>query len=69
MAQCSKQSGSVSHVSRQPILHAIELARDAAYSSYGADGVSMSYLAGCTMVTGFLALAYYFGFWKQAISR
>lgn len=52
-----------------PILHAIELARYSAYSTYGIEGVSMSFLAGCVLSFSFLALALYQVSWKQAISR
>ncbi|WP_462169285.1 ABC transporter permease [Pseudoalteromonas lipolytica] len=52
-----------------PILHAIELTRYAAYPSYGSDGVSEVYLFGCSLVSVFLALCIYYVSWKQAISR
>ncbi|WP_416305733.1 ABC transporter permease [Neptunicella sp. SCSIO 80796] len=52
-----------------PILHAIELARYAAYPEYGHAGVSFGYLAMAVIITLFLALIVYQVFWKQAISR
>ncbi|MDP5029228.1 ABC transporter permease [Paraglaciecola sp.] len=52
-----------------PILHAIELSRFAAYSDYGDAGVSLLYLAISTLVSVFLALVIYQASWKQAISR
>ncbi|MBE7213909.1 ABC transporter permease [Shewanella benthica] len=52
-----------------PILHAIELSRYAAYPSYGSVGVSESYLIESTIVLTFFSLACYYSFWKQAISR
>lgn len=51
-----------------PLLHAIELSRQAAYPSFGAVGVSQSYLYGCTLVICFLSLVIYKRYWKQAIS-
>jgi len=51
-----------------PILHAIELSRQAAYSSYGAVGVSNSFLFQVTLTSTFLALACYHSFWKQALN-
>jgi capsular polysaccharide transport system permease protein len=52
-----------------PILHAIELSRYAAYPTYGNEGVSFNYLALFTLVVVFLTLAFYHNVWKQAISR
>lgn len=52
-----------------PILHAIELSRYAAYQSYGHEGVSQNFLMMCVLVTTFLALSIYYSFWQQAISR
>lgn len=52
-----------------PILHAIELSRFAAYPVYGNAGVSLFYLSMTTLVTTFLSLLGYQAFWKQAISR
>lgn len=51
-----------------PLLHAIELSRQAAYPSFGAVGVSQSYLYECTIVIFFLSLVIYKRYWKQAIS-
>ncbi len=52
-----------------PMVHAIELSRYAAYPSYGTKGVSESYLIECTIVLSFFSLACYYIFWKKAISR
>ncbi|MBY5921266.1 ABC transporter permease [Ferrimonas balearica] len=52
-----------------PILHGIELSRQAVYSSYGAVGVSYEYYLGFTLVVLTIALSWYFSSWKQAISR
>ncbi|MEP7704348.1 ABC transporter permease [Paraglaciecola sp. 25GB23A] len=52
-----------------PILHAVELSRFAAYSSYGDNGVSLAFLSFITLVFVFFALAIYQLFWRQAISR
>jgi capsular polysaccharide transport system permease protein len=52
-----------------PILHAIELIRFSVYSTYGNEGVSLSYLASVTLIFMVLSLALYFAYWKQAISR
>ncbi|WP_282177122.1 ABC transporter permease [Vibrio nereis] len=52
-----------------PVLHGIELSRQAAYSSYGAVGVSNIYLGASTLVLFSLALFCYQACWKQAISR
>jgi len=52
-----------------PLLHAVELTRYAAYTSYGNEGVSYFFLDICTLVSVFFALACYHIGWKQAISR
>ena len=52
-----------------PILHAIELARYSAYPSYGHAGVSLNYLAACTLIATFLSCCVYYLSWRQAISR
>ncbi len=52
-----------------PLLHAVELTRYAAYPSYGNAGVSEFYLSICTLCSVFFALACYQVSWKQAISR
>lgn len=52
-----------------PLLHAVELTRYAAYPEYGNAGVSDFYLDICTIVCVFFALACYHISWKQAISR
>ncbi len=52
-----------------PLLHAVELSRFAAYPQYGSEGVSFYYLDLVTLVLTFLALACYQISWKQAISR
>jgi capsular polysaccharide transport system permease protein len=52
-----------------PILHAIELARYSVQASYGNEGVSLSFLASCVLISSFMALATYYVSWKQAISR
>jgi len=52
-----------------PILHAIELSRYAAYPSYGNEGVSFGYFSTLTLVILFLTLSIYHSVWKQAISR
>jgi len=52
-----------------PLLHAVELTRYAAYPSYGDAGVSELYLNIFTLCSVFLALACYHISWKQAISR
>ncbi|MEI6894563.1 MAG: ABC transporter permease [Colwellia sp.] len=52
-----------------PLLHAVELTRYAAYPSYGDAGVSNFYLNMFTLAAVFLALACYQVSWKQAISR
>ncbi|WNC71313.1 ABC transporter permease [Thalassotalea psychrophila] len=52
-----------------PVLHAVELSRDAAYPTFGAQGVSDTYLLSCTIVLVFFALACYRITWKQVLSR
>ncbi|CAH6828445.1 Transport permease protein [Vibrio chagasii] len=52
-----------------PLLHAVELARYAAYPHYGDAGVSYFYLDVCTLTLMFAALVCYQASWKQAISR
>lgn len=52
-----------------PLLHAVELARFAAYPQYGDAGVSYFFLDLATIVCVFFALACYQISWKQAISR
>ncbi|CDT39110.1 Polysialic acid transport protein KpsM [Vibrio coralliirubri] len=52
-----------------PLLHAVELARYAAYPHYGNAGVSYFYLDVCTLTLTFAALVCYQASWKQAISR
>ncbi|GIU02758.1 ABC transporter permease [Shewanella sp. KT0246] len=52
-----------------PILHAIELSRFAAYPVYGAVGVSELYLFMFTIAITFFSLCCYTLCWKQAISR
>ncbi len=51
-----------------PILHAIELIRNACYPSYNADLVSMSYLASIALVTVFFGLAMYRLDWKRMVA-
>lgn len=52
-----------------PLLHAVELTRYAAYPSYGDAGVSYFFLDSATIICVFFALACYQISWKQAISR
>jgi capsular polysaccharide transport system permease protein len=52
-----------------PLLHAVELSRYAAYPGYGNIGVSDFYLDITTIICVFFALACYHIGWKQAISR
>lgn len=52
-----------------PLLHAVELARYAAYPAYGDAGVSYFFLDAATIISLFFALACYHIGWKQAISR
>lgn len=52
-----------------PILHAIELSRQAVSPSFGAVGVSLSFLLTCTLVSLFASLCCYQVYWKRAISN
>ncbi len=52
-----------------PLLHAVELSRHAAYPAYEAVGVSYLFLDSATLLCVFFALACYHISWKQAISR
>ena len=52
-----------------PILHAIELSRYAAYTSYGNEGVSSKFFFSVLLVTTFITLSCYHSYWRQAISR
>ncbi|WP_394242619.1 ABC transporter permease [Vibrio astriarenae] len=52
-----------------PLLHAVELTRYAAYAPYGHEGVSYLYLDMSILVLTFAALTLYQVSWKQAISR
>ncbi|MFB9213680.1 ABC transporter permease [Vibrio sinaloensis] len=52
-----------------PVLHAIELIRQAAYPSFGAIGVSLGYLLFLTLTLVCFALATYTSLWKMAISN
>ncbi|UIP27220.1 ABC transporter permease [Photobacterium sp. TLY01] len=52
-----------------PILQAIELSRQAAYSNYGAVAVSFKYLCAMAVLSVFVALSVYTISWKQVISR
>ncbi|HCZ9267932.1 ABC transporter permease [Vibrio sp. 1069] len=52
-----------------PLLHAVELSRYAAYPNYGETGISYFYLDAATITCVFFALACYQISWKQAISR
>lgn len=51
-----------------PLLHAIELSRQATYSSFGAVGVSHSYLSLVTLSIITFSLCLYVALWKKAIS-
>jgi capsular polysaccharide transport system permease protein len=51
-----------------PMLHAIELSRQAVYPSFGAVGVSHSYLSLVTLCILTFSLGLYVVFWKKAIS-
>ncbi|NIG18557.1 ABC transporter permease [Pantoea sp. Al-1710] len=42
-----------------PIIHAVELSRESVMPGYISEGVSLTYLALCTLITGFLGLALY----------
>lgn len=52
-----------------PLLHAVELMRHAAYGSYGKIGVSNTYLDLCTLIFMVSSLVIYKVSWKQAISN
>jgi len=52
-----------------PILHAIELSRYSAYTSYGNTAVSTNYLLLVTLGVVFLAMLIYRSLWKSAVSR
>jgi len=52
-----------------PVLHAIELSRHAAYSTYSIEAVSEFYLFSFSLVSLFFSLCIYHVSWKQAISR
>lgn len=52
-----------------PVVHAIELSRQAMYPTYGAVGVKMGTLLLITLGCLSLSLAYYHSHWKEAISR
>ncbi len=52
-----------------PILHAVELTRNAAYSTYPTEGVSEFYLFSAAFVSLFFTLCVYHISWKQAVSR
>ncbi|WP_318466404.1 ABC transporter permease [Photobacterium leiognathi] len=52
-----------------PLLHAVELTRYAAYPQYGSAGVSEFFLNTVTLGCVFFAFACYHISWKQAISR
>ncbi|MCW8091696.1 ABC transporter permease [Alteromonas sp. ASW11-130] len=52
-----------------PIVHLVELARYACYSSYGNDGVSFGFALSCTIVFFFFSLAIYHITWKNVLSR
>lgn len=52
-----------------PLLHAVELARYAAYPIYGHEGVSVTYLDFFTLLVVTFSLCCYHVGWKQAISR
>jgi len=51
-----------------PVLHAIELIRNACYPSYNADAVSFTYLALSALVTVFFGLAIYRLDWKRMVA-
>ncbi|MBW8190762.1 ABC transporter permease [Neiella marina] len=52
-----------------PLLHCIELSRQAAYPNFGAVGVDYSYVSIITICVLFLALACYRLTWKEVLSR
>lgn len=52
-----------------PILHAVELTRYAAYPTYGDEGVSLTYLSLSVLICTCFAFVIYYSSWRQAISR
>ncbi|TKB45169.1 ABC transporter permease [Thalassotalea mangrovi] len=52
-----------------PLVHSIELSRQAAYSGYQAQGVSLTYLNLTTMMLLITALIFYQLSWRQVVSR
>ncbi|MCW8107514.1 ABC transporter permease [Alteromonas ponticola] len=52
-----------------PVVHYIELARYACFTSYGNEGVSLAYAAMCSLVSLFFALSIYHLTWKNILSR
>jgi capsular polysaccharide transport system permease protein len=52
-----------------PILHAIELSRYAAYTSYGQEGVSSMFFFSVVLTVTFISLAIYYSYWRQALSK
>ena len=42
-----------------PLVHAVELSREAVVSGYVSEGISLNYLAFCTLIIFFLGLAFY----------
>ncbi len=51
-----------------PLLHAVELIRNSCYSGFGAEEVSINYLAFVTLVTVFYGLALYRIDWKRMVA-
>ena len=52
-----------------PILHAIELSRYSAYTSYGQEGVNPQYFFSFVLTTTFIALACYQTYWRRGINK
>ncbi|NMH59743.1 ABC transporter permease [Alteromonas ponticola] len=52
-----------------PVVHFIELARYACFTSYGKAGVSLEYAAMCSLVSLFFSLSIYHLTWKTILSR
>lgn len=52
-----------------PLLHGIELIRDAAYPTYTSEGVSLSFLLLCVLSFMTLGLFLYTAYWRQIVSR
>ncbi|QDP01797.1 ABC transporter permease [Thalassotalea sp. PS06] len=52
-----------------PLLHCIELSRQAAYTGYQAEGVSLTYVNLTTLILVFSALIFYQLSWRQVVSR